>query len=67
LDDGAGFFDAQARLVASAVSRDALVKLGRKFFRRNLVPGEHKRLQELKSEVGSLGMRQDNPDLKSWC
>ena len=40
------------------MSRDAVVKLGRKFFRRNLVPGGHKGRQELKSEVGSLGLWQ---------
>jgi hypothetical protein len=37
---------------------DTVAKLGRKFFGRNLVRGRHECLQQLKSEVGSLGLWQ---------
>src|SRR3954453_22199026 len=56
--DRSSFVKAKAGQVAAAMCFDSCVKLGRGFFGCNLFAGGHQGLQELKSEIGPLRVRQ---------
>jgi hypothetical protein len=58
LNDLAALFQAETRQVAAPVGIDSLVQLGPELLRGDFVAGRWKTLQQLKSQIGAIGLRQ---------
>ncbi|MEX2308658.1 MAG: hypothetical protein WD738_13750 [Pirellulales bacterium] len=56
--DGAGFFQAKTRQLAATVGLDSFAKFRAEFFGRNSIVWRREALQQLKSKIGALGLRQ---------